>query len=180
MGKTKPKYGQSNLDVAIQLSGQVDSLVDFCIKNNIENVDVVPDSNVEYEIKNINYAGYDYATNSSFIEESNVCQPVTGLVLDSFSGGNAAFSWNNENNCGFEYFLTETNSEPTGSGSITFFNEITISGLSSPEYYFWIRSICSFGDKSQFDSVYVNTIVYLTTEDGVYDLITEDGNLIIE
>lgn len=179
MGKTKPKYGQSNLDVAIQLSGQVDSLVDFCIKNNIENVDVVPNSNVEYEIKNINYAGYDYATNSPFIDAEQTCPIVTGLILDSFSGSSATFSWNNSSNCGFEYFLTETNVAPTGSGSITFNNEVTITGLSASNYYFWIRSICSFGDKSSFVSTSVNTTIYLVTEDELFDLITEDGDLII-
>lgn len=179
MGKTKPKYGQSNLDLAIQLSGQVDSLVDFCIKNGIENIDVVPSSDVEYDIKNINYAGYDYATNSPFLESTETCAIVTGLVLDSFSVSSATFSWNSANNCGFEYFLTETNVAPTGSGSITFNNEVTISGLSASNYYFWIRNICSFGDKSAFISTSVNTTIYLVTEDELFDLITEDGDLII-
>lgn len=180
MAKTKPKYGQSNLDLAIQLSGQVDSLVDFCIKNGIENVDTVPDKTLEYEIKNINYAGFDYATNSPFLEPTEICAIVTGLVLDSFTGSSVSLSWNYVDNCGFEYFVTLGNDEPReDTGSLTFNNEITIP-LSSGNYYFWVRSVCGYGNKSSFVSLELNTIIYLTTEDELFYLITEDGDSIIE
>lgn len=63
-----PFYGQSNLDLSIQLTGNLDSIVKLCNKNGVTNLNEVvkkyEDSNTVLNPSNI---GYRYATQNKVI-----------------------------------------------------------------------------------------------------------------
>ena len=63
-----PYYGQSNLDLSIQLTGSIDSIVSLCNKNGVTDLNIVAqkyeDENTVLNPANI---GYRYATQNKSI-----------------------------------------------------------------------------------------------------------------
>jgi len=94
------------------------------------------------------------------------CPELASVTKGTETYNGAHISWSNPNNqepaSGYEYFVSTTNTPPAETNTFVPLASGTsstdVSGLSNGTYYFWIRRICSPGDKSPWKSVSFTTI----------------------
>jgi hypothetical protein len=94
------------------------------------------------------------------------CPELATVTKGTETYNGAHISWTNANNqepaSGYEYFVSTLNTPPAETNTFIPLASGTastdISGLSNGTYYFWIRRICSPGEKSPWKSVSFTTI----------------------
>ncbi len=99
-------------------------------------------------------------------EQAPSCTELASVTLNAETYNGANISWTNVNNqqpaSGYEYFVSTVNTPPADTNTFVTLaagtNSVTVSGLSNGTYYFWIRRICSPGEKSPWKTVAFSTI----------------------
>lgn len=91
--------------------------------------------------------------------EVTTCFPPTALATGNVNSNSEILSWTAPATVpagGYEYYISTSNTAPTNQTVITGVSAstfITVSGLTpATVYYFWVRSSCGGGDKSQWST----------------------------
>ena len=91
--------------------------------------------------------------------EVTTCFPPTALAAGNVNASSEILSWTAPTTVpagGYEYYISTSNTAPTNQTVITGVSAstfITVSGLTpATVYYFWVRSSCGGGDKSQWST----------------------------
>ncbi len=97
-----------------------------------------------------------------------ICEMPTDITVSDITATTANVTWTAPENApadGYEYFYSETNTEPTTDGTVTSETNVSLSGLSAEtQYYVWVRSVCSGTEKSEWSSVATFTTTALPCE----------------
>lgn len=99
-------------------------------------------------------------------EPAPSCTELASVTLNAETYNGATISWTNVNNqqpgSGYEYFVSAVNTPPSDTNTFVSLaptaNSVTVSGLSNGTYYFWIRRICSPGEKSPWKTIAFSTV----------------------
>jgi hypothetical protein len=105
---------------------------------------------------------YDFFIDNFIIETIPTCSQPSALISSSITENSATISWTAPSTApslGYEYYYSTTNSAPTNAtvptgsvgAGITTANLTSLSSAST--YYFWVRSVCSVSDSSNWSSV---------------------------
>lgn len=120
-------------------------------------VRIVSKDTVQIDV-NFNGQLFTYNVNQNDAMPVRVCAMVTGLASGTITPNSIEFSWDSAPVVGYEWFITTTIVEPTGTGTFTATPLVNITGLTDmTTYYFWARSVCSGGSVSAFVLVIAQT-----------------------
>lgn len=158
-------YNQTNYDIAMKLYGNLDTLVPkICADNNISDLSEV---NKEYSydsnspLINSAFTGYNYATD--YNKNINVCEIPRNLIVTGATFNTLSFRFDNPISSEYQYYLSESNTEPSESDWISTFSSIlNFSDLEEDfTYYLFLRKRCNLNLFSKSIVLSQKTVLYV-------------------